>query len=67
MTSEEFEKFEAMVNTLEESSVLLINDEDRDYVRGVKLLLDMSEVVTPEMVKRIVHIYTEFTKLQLTL
>lgn len=66
MTPEELETFESMVNTLEESSVLILNDEDRGYVRGVKLLLDMGEVITPEIVGRVASIYQELTKLQLS-
>lgn len=53
-----------MIEELDRGSILIINDEDREYVQGVKMLLDMNEVVGQEAILRIQQIYKEFVKLQ---
>lgn len=51
-----------MTNELAEGAFAIVNDVDRDFVDGVKLLIDMEEPVATEDTQRLRKIYAEFQK-----
>lgn len=54
------EQLQAMVEELDRGSFVILEDNDREFVEGVKMLIDMQEPVPPDAVQRVVRIYTKF-------
>jgi hypothetical protein len=50
----------AMVNELSDGGSVIVNDDDRVFVEGVKLLIDMEEQVPVKDAQRIQLIYIAF-------
>lgn len=62
--AQSFPPFAQMVGELEESSMLLINDSDRDFVAGLKMLAEMQEQITASDLVRLQKIYATFKQTQ---
>lgn len=59
-----FPPFVQMVNELEEGSMMLVSDSDRDFVAGLKMLVEMQEQITASDLARLQKIYAAFLQNQ---
>jgi hypothetical protein len=55
-----FPPFAQMVGELDAGSLLLVNDSDRDFIEGLKMLAEMQEQITASDVVRLQKIYLAF-------
>jgi hypothetical protein len=56
------EMLQQMIAELDEGSFAILDEKDREFVEGVKMLLRMDEAVSNEAVQRIKDIYDKFKR-----
>lgn len=49
-----------MIEELDRGSFVILDDNDREFVEGVKMLIEMQEPVPPDAVQRVATIYKKF-------
>lgn len=59
-----FPPFGQMVAELDEASMLLVSDSDRDFVAGLRMLSEMQEQITASDLVRLQKIYQTFKQTQ---
>lgn len=58
------EQIQQMVAELDQSSFLIVNDEDRNFVQWAKMMIEMMEPISVEGNNRIYKIWLGFKKFQ---
>lgn len=51
-----------MIEQLDRGSFAILKDDDREFVEGVRMLVEMQEPIPQDAVQRVAKIYMEFKK-----
>jgi hypothetical protein len=58
------EEFSAIIRELADNQILLISDEDREFVLGIALQLEMQEPIPTSYLPRVEKIYAAYQRNQ---